>query len=76
MVHSGYEPTSVDHAFGSLRGFAAMVRASLFGHRSKIDRPVEARPASRDEAVIELPVLQSDGKGNDHDSMSRPAAQV
>src|SRR5262249_710319 len=30
MVHSGYEASSVDHGFGSLRGFLAMVRASLF----------------------------------------------
>jgi len=27
MVHSGYEATSVNHAFGSLGGFASMVRA-------------------------------------------------
>jgi hopanoid biosynthesis associated radical SAM protein HpnH len=30
MVHSGYEASSVDFGFGSLRGFMAMVRASLF----------------------------------------------
>ena len=30
MVHSGYEASSVDYGFGSLRGFLAMVRASLF----------------------------------------------
>jgi hopanoid biosynthesis associated radical SAM protein HpnH len=30
MVHSGYEASSVDAGFGSLRGFLAMVRASLF----------------------------------------------
>lgn len=30
MVHSGYEASAVDYGFGSLRGFLAMVRASLF----------------------------------------------
>ena len=30
MVHSGYEASSVNAGFGSLRGFLAMVRASLF----------------------------------------------
>jgi hopanoid biosynthesis associated radical SAM protein HpnH len=31
MVHSGYEPTAVEHTFGTLRGFLATVRLSLFG---------------------------------------------
>ena len=30
MVHSGYEASSVDYAFGSLRGFWDMAKASLF----------------------------------------------
>ena len=30
MVHSGYEASSVHYGFNSLRGFAAMVKASLF----------------------------------------------
>lgn len=30
MMHSGYEATTVDYAFGSLRGFLAMVKATLF----------------------------------------------
>ncbi len=30
MVHSGYEASSVDDGFGSLRGFLAMVKASVF----------------------------------------------
>ena len=30
MVHSGYEASSVDYGFGSLRGFAAMAKAALF----------------------------------------------
>jgi hopanoid biosynthesis associated radical SAM protein HpnH len=32
MVHSGYEASAVDDGFGSLRGFLAMVRASLFNN--------------------------------------------
>ena len=32
MVHSGYEASAVDYGFGSLRGFFAMVRATLFDH--------------------------------------------
>jgi len=31
MVHSGYEASAVDYGFGSLRGFFAMAKASLFG---------------------------------------------
>ena len=46
MVHSGYEATSVDHAFGTVSGFLAMVRATLFGHRSAVERPQEALPSS------------------------------
>src|SRR5215813_10860410 len=30
MVHSGYEASSVDHTFGSLSGFFATVKATLF----------------------------------------------
>src|SRR5947199_389188 len=30
MVHSGYEASSVDYGFGSLKGFFAMARATLF----------------------------------------------
>lgn len=31
MVHSGYEASAVNHTFGSLKGFFATVRATLFG---------------------------------------------
>ena len=65
MVHCGYEPTSVDHAFGSVRGFVSMVRATLFGYRSAVQRPQEARPAkeavagaSGPDFAVELPVVQ------------------
>lgn len=36
MVHCGYEPSAVDHTFGSVRGFLATVRATLAGrYRSR-----------------------------------------
>ena len=39
MVHCGYEASAVDEAFGSWRGFAAMVRATLFGPRVPTPEP-------------------------------------
>src|SRR3954447_482152 len=33
MVHSGYEASAVDSTFGSIKGFLATVRATLFGGR-------------------------------------------
>jgi hopanoid biosynthesis associated radical SAM protein HpnH len=33
MVHSGYEASAVDDTFGSLKGFLATVRATVFGGR-------------------------------------------
>ena len=37
MVHSGYEASAVNDTFGSLRGFAATVRATLFDKYSDPD---------------------------------------
>lgn len=37
MVHSGYEASAVSDTFGSLRGFAATVRATLFDEYSDPD---------------------------------------
>ena len=37
MVHSGYEASAVNDTFGSLRGFAATVRATLFDNYSDPD---------------------------------------
>jgi hypothetical protein len=34
MVHSGYEASAVDDTFGSVKGFLATARATLFGPRS------------------------------------------
>jgi hopanoid biosynthesis associated radical SAM protein HpnH len=70
MVHCGYEASAVDHTFGSLRGFLETVRATVFGIRSKIDRPREAQVANHRRArqpaaygFKELPVLHSVGVG-------------
>jgi hopanoid biosynthesis associated radical SAM protein HpnH len=49
MVHSGFEASSVRHAFSSWSGFAAMARAFLFGPRTEgplASVPSEA-PAAR-----------------------------
>jgi len=49
MVHSGYEASAVDETFGSLKGFLATVRATMFTkHADKaalamLDEPVHAR---------------------------------
>jgi hypothetical protein len=50
MVHSGFEPSAVDHAFSSPRGMLAMLRASLFGPRIPEARP-EPREAQGARAV-------------------------
>ena len=34
-MHCGYEPTAVAQGFGSLRGFLAMAKLSLFGDRGR-----------------------------------------
>lgn len=47
MVHSGYEASSVDYGFGSLKGFVAMAKASLFNRypdqdaRALLNEPVK-----------------------------------
>ncbi len=48
MVHCGYEPTAVDFTFGSLKGFMATVRSTLFGANipEPIDEPASAALAS------------------------------
>ena len=35
MVHSGYEASSVDYGFGSLRGFLSMVRAQFSSYKDE-----------------------------------------
>jgi hopanoid biosynthesis associated radical SAM protein HpnH len=61
MVHSGYEPTAVEHTFGSLRGFLATARLSLFGPwRSPEDSESEPSLEPAAGRFVELPVLTRD----------------
>lgn len=41
MVHCGYEPTAVDATFGSLEGFFATVKTTLFGLNSEKGQNIE-----------------------------------
>jgi hypothetical protein len=49
MVSCGYEPTTVNHGFGSLSGFLGMVKATLFhsypdrGAIDLLNQPIEQR---------------------------------
>ncbi len=69
MVHCGYEPTAVDHAFGTLRGLLAAARVALFGLRPLIGsgtEPLPASPPARGPLVqLEVPVLAADGNGRE-----------
>jgi hypothetical protein len=44
MVHCGYEPSAVAATFGSLRGFLATARLSLFGPKADDGNNLSARP--------------------------------
>jgi len=58
MVHSGYEASAVNDNFGSLRGFLATARASLFtsykdeGARRLLDEPV--RPVHNFNPLVQI----------------------
>jgi hopanoid biosynthesis associated radical SAM protein HpnH len=58
MVHSGYEASAVDYGFGSLRGFVALVRATLFdsypdeGALRLLDEP--ARPVHSYDPLVQI----------------------
>jgi hypothetical protein len=59
MVHCGYEPSSVDDTFGSLRGFADTVKAtfSLYPDKSalaELDR--EIRPVYSYNPLVQIAV--------------------
>jgi len=47
MVHSGFEASAVEEIFSSLRGFAAMLRAALFG-------PAIPEPQGDPAALLEI----------------------
>jgi len=58
MVHSGYEASAVDHTFGSLKGFVATVRATLFSRYESadamiaLDQPV--KPVFMPDALVQI----------------------
>jgi hopanoid biosynthesis associated radical SAM protein HpnH len=58
MVHSGFEPSSVDHAFSSPRGMLAMLRASLFGPRIPAPSRTPTAPQAARASVAEAGPLQ------------------
>jgi hopanoid biosynthesis associated radical SAM protein HpnH len=51
MVHSGFEPSAVDHAFSSPRGMLAMLRASVLGPRIPAPGPAAAVAAAPQPAA-------------------------
>ena len=78
MVHSGYEASAVDETFGSLRGFLATVRATLFGGTyanasalEALTQPVESRAAKLVELKVTAPRRGSHGMA-DAQSVSSP----
>jgi hopanoid biosynthesis associated radical SAM protein HpnH len=65
MVHCGYEPTSVDDTFGSLRGFADTVKATFSLYRDKdalrdLDREVRPVHSYNPLVQIEAPSQQAE----------------
>src|SRR5271169_5372100 len=57
MVHCGYEPTSVDDTFGSLRGFADTVKAtfSLYPDKAALaDLDREVRPVHSYNPLVQI----------------------
>jgi len=64
MVHCGYEPTSVDDTFGSLRGFIDTVKATFALYPDKdalaeLDR--EVRPVYSYNPLVQIAAPGSDG---------------
>jgi hopanoid biosynthesis associated radical SAM protein HpnH len=56
MVHSGYEASAVNHTFGSLAGFIATVRATLFdGYKDPdVNGGASATPAQRPGQLVQI----------------------
>jgi hypothetical protein len=57
MVHCGYEPSSVDDTFGSLRGFADTVKAtfSLYPDQDALaDLDRETRPVHSYNPLVQI----------------------
>ncbi len=55
MVHCGYEPTAVDASLGTLKGFLATARATVFGLK-----PVKGLQPARNGAGLETVTDESD----------------
>lgn len=55
MVHCGYEASAVDATFGSLGGFLATVRATLFGIKPRVDRPRGVSPVPFSHSALAKP---------------------
>jgi len=56
MVHSGYEASAVNHTFGSLGGFLATVRATLFDRYDDpdVDGSAPKTPARGSGAIVQI----------------------
>jgi hopanoid biosynthesis associated radical SAM protein HpnH len=61
MVHSGYEASAVNHTFGSLAGFLATVRATLFDRYKDTDVSggASATPAQRPGQLVQISTQNS-----------------
>jgi hypothetical protein len=64
MVHCGYEPSSVDDTFGSLRGFVDTVRATFSLYPDKdaladLEQPV--RPVYSYNPLVQIGASSAEG---------------
>ncbi|MGE5611176.1 MAG: adenosyl-hopene transferase HpnH [Bacillota bacterium] len=68
MVHSGYEASAVDATFGSMKGFLAAVRATLFGSAYPDQAALEALAQEEPKALVQVTVRQGAGtRGQESD---------
>jgi hopanoid biosynthesis associated radical SAM protein HpnH len=68
MVHCGYEPTSVDDTFGSLRGFADTVKATFSLYPDKdalIDLDRDVRPVHSYNPLIQIEAPQEQAQAEE-----------
>jgi len=64
MVHSGFEASAVEEIFSSLRGFAAMIRAAIFG-------PAIPKPKGDPAALLQIST-ELDAGPVEHEEERRP----
>ncbi|MFZ1918588.1 MAG: adenosyl-hopene transferase HpnH [Terriglobales bacterium] len=77
MVHCGYEPTSVDDTFGSLRGFIDTVKAtfSLYPDKDALaDLDREIRPVYSYNPLVQINDAQIATPSSEDDSISDSAS--